>query len=218
MLGTRTKLIQSLMNFPTSAIASVLFVSLFMGCSIADVEPEPEQEIVRSYTKSVVREAENELEESLIARAEAIYPARDSVLAATFHPERIPDSGFWYFAGFDRVLLPYAITVDAVAYYSNLIDALSKGEAADNVQKLVRADLEYRAVVAFSEAYDLLGRDAKVQASFERVNVVELSLKWSEVLGIDHAMTFWQHRVIVFDEAGALVGVFMDGRPVIAVT
>lgn len=210
------------MNVLATSISAILFVSLCAGCDFAthEPEPEPEKEMVRSYTKSVLREAENELEESLIAKAEAIYPNRDSVVAAALEPERIPESGFWYYAGFGRVLLPYAITADAVAYYSNLIDALSNGDAAANLKTIYRATFDYRAGVAFRQAHEIPASDRHEKASFERVYVVELSLVWSEGRDLGEAvgMTFWQDRIVVFNEAGEALGVFLDGPTIIAVT
>jgi hypothetical protein len=194
---------------------ALLLVLALAGCDTDSTEPEVE----RSYSKSVVREAANDFEDSLIAQAEAVYPARDSVVAAAWDPAQVPEVGYWFYGAFDGVLIPYAITGDAVTYYSDLIDAL---EAGEELQFLTEASLDYRATASFREAYTFEGADPETgeplpSESFERVYVVEMSLGWSQYCGELCAMGINHDRVVVFDEAGELLRVSLDGpRPVTA--
>lgn len=212
------------MNIHLFAVAFVLFVGLASGCDSAGVEPEldVQPEIERSSSKSIVREADNAFEASLIALAEAAYPPRESVVAAAgpWLQDRIPQTGYWYYSSFDGVYIPYALTGDAVDYYSGLIDAL---EAGERLQFLTKAELTYRAVVTFEEAYTFEGEDPMTHEplpaeSFQRVYVVNLSLEWYQHCGSLCAMWIDHERIAVFDEGGELLRVFLDGPRSVAVS
>ncbi len=200
------------MRLPLLSTALLLVIAL-AGCDSGVTEAEVE----RSYSESIVREAANDFEASLIAQAEAVYPPRDSVIAAAWDPAQVPETEYWYYAGFDGVRIPYAITGDAVAYYADLIDAL---EAGERLQFLTEASLDYRVAVSFRTAYTFEGVDPETleplpSESFERVYVVEMSLAWYQYCGDLCAMWIDHERVVVFDEAGTLLRVFLDGpRPV----
>ena len=200
-----------------SLLSTVLLLSIALaGCDSGGTEPEVE----RSYSKSIVREAASVFEATLIARAEVVYPPRDSVVAAAWDPVQVPEVGYWFYGAFDGVLLPYAITGDAVTYYSELIDAL---EAGERLQFLTAASLDYRATASFREEYTFEGVDPETleplpSESFERVYVVEMSLKWHQYCGFDCAMWIDHDRVVVFDEAGDVLRVFLDGPRPIAVS
>ena len=192
----------------------LLLPALFLlaACDAAVNELETDETATeRSYTKTIEREGTSAFEASLIAQAEAAYPPRDSVLAAVL-PEQhgqIPETGYWYYSSFDGVLIPYAITGDAVTYYSALIDSLERETSAFFTQ----AELEYKADVSFEEAYAAPSPEgvASPQESFERVYVVSMSLKWFQYCGSLCAMWIDQQRVVVFDASGTLLRVFLDG-------
>ena len=192
----------------------LLLPTLFLlaACDAAVNEPEPDETAAeRSYTKTVERAAASAFESSLIAQAEAAYPPRDSVLAAALWGgfSQIPEAGYWYYSSFDGVLIPYAITGDAVTYYSELIDSLERETSAFFTQ----AELEYKAAVSFEETYEEPSPEgvAPSPKSFERVYVVSMSLKWFQYCGSLCAMWIDQKRVVIFDEAGTLRRVFLDG-------
>jgi hypothetical protein len=193
--------------------ALLAFALVFTGCDSGTAPPEDE----RSYTQSILRQADGALEASLLARAEAVYPPRDSVLAVAWDPAQVPEMGYWYLGDFDGVRIPYAVTGDAVAYYSELIDAW---KASEQPPFFLQASLEYRAAVSFHEAYTFEETDPRTgeplpSESFERVYVAEMSLEWYQYCGDLCAMWIDHERIVVFDEAGELLRVFLDGpRPV----
>ncbi|MEM1127970.1 MAG: hypothetical protein AAGI71_15080 [Bacteroidota bacterium] len=201
-------------------LSFLLLLTVLAGCNAGSTMVE--EEVARSYRTSIVREATSHVEADLIAQAEAVYPPRDSVLAHV-PPERhdrIPETGYWYLDSFDGVRIPYALTGDAVTYYSDLIDAL---EAGEQLPFLTEASLEYRATASFRETYTFDGQDpltleALPSVSFERVHVVEMSLAWYQYCGPVCAMWINHSRIVVFDEAGTLLQVFLDGPRPIAVS
>jgi len=191
---------------------------LFAGCDSRGGDSDVE----RSYTKSIVREADNAFEAALISQAEAAYPPRDSVLAAVdpqWH-EAIPETGYWYHSSFDGVRIPFTLTGDAVDYYGEIIDVL---EASEEPQFLTRAELEYHASVSFRETYtfdhpDPFPADTLPPLSFERAYVVEMTLRWYQFCGPLCAMWIDHERIVVFDETGTLLRVFLDGPKPVAVS
>ena len=206
------------MSLQSYSIALLLFVTFVTGCDSGDVTPE----IERSYTKSIVREADSDFEADLITAAETTYPPRDSVLAVLRPEQRegIPETGYWYYSSFDGVLIPFAITADAVAYYSNLIDELESGK---KLQFLMKATFEYRASVTFEETYTFedenpMSTDIHASATFEKVYVVRMALNWYQYCGPICAMWIDHERVVVFDESGAVIQVFLDGPHPVAVS
>ncbi|MEM9998231.1 MAG: hypothetical protein AAF809_11070 [Bacteroidota bacterium] len=203
------------MTFRAFPLLLALVVAL-AGCDSTSDEPDVE----RSYSKSIVREAASGFEATLLAQAEATYPSRDSVVAAAQDPSFVPETEYWYYSRFDGVNIPYAITGDAVTYYADLIDAL---EAGEELQSLTIAELDYQARVSFREAYTFEGPDPLTleplpPESFERVYVVEMSLAWSQYCGPLCAMWIDHERVVVFDEAGTLLRVYLDGARPVAVS
>lgn len=212
------------MKFLLLAIALFLFIGIASGCDSTDVEPEvvAEPEIERSYSKSIVREADNEFESLLIRQAEATYPPRDSVLAAVPPQQHggIPEEGYWYYSSFDGVYILYTITGDAVDYYSGLIDEI---EAGARLQFLMQAELKYHAAVKFEEAYTIDLEDPRTKEplpthSYQRVYVVSMSLKWFQYCGPLCAMWIDHERIVIFNEGGELLAVFLDGPHPVAVS
>ncbi|HMB93546.1 MAG TPA: hypothetical protein VKP65_22020 [Rhodothermales bacterium] len=201
-----------------------LVLVFLAACDAAEpVEEEPPPIVPvteRSYTKSITRSFNSPFEESLIAAAEAVYPPRESVVAVV--PEwanyEIPQTDYWWWWHFDSVLVPYAITHEAVDYYSGLIDALKAGETH---QFIITADLVYEAQVSFEFSYSVEGTEdylLEKPVVFKRVYVVSMELEWDQYCGILCGMSVRGERVVVFDENGTLINVFFDRQhPVTAI-
>lgn len=194
-------------------------ICLAVGCDTNSAEP-----LERSYEKAIVREADNEFEAILIERAESVYPPRDSVLAnlpEAYHSS-IPEKDYWYYSSVNGVRVPYAITAEAVAYYENLIDAL---EADEEPREMTRAGFEYHASVTFYKRYSFEHESSTSEEPwwsepFERVHVVSLSLRWwGECApgGPECGIGIRHKRLVVFDEGGGLLRVFLDGESAVAV-
>ena len=208
----------------TRSCLLLLMLVLLAACDTAapvEEDPPPIVPITeRSYAKSITRSFNSPFEESLIAAAEAVYPPRDSVVAAVpaWTDYEIPPTQYWWWWHFDGVLLPYAITGDAVAYYSGLIDFLEADSAG---QFLITADLVYEAQVSFESSYTVEGTEdypLEKPAVFKRVYVVSMYLEWGQYCGILCAMDVTAKRLVVFDEHGTLINVFFDRRHVVIVS
>ena len=188
-----------------------LLVNIFM-LGLISCEKENEGELERVYTKSIERNFSNEFEKNLIEKAEAYYPPRDSVVQAANSQMEIPDSLHWYYSGFDGVFIPYAITHDAIEYYSSLIDEFNQDKSGNF---FLVAELDYSASVSFHDNYQSPSENSRgetvVPQEFESVYVVELILEWHQYCGPVCAMWINKDRIAVFDESGQLLEVFLDG-------
>lgn len=200
-------------------------------CNTISTPEEEEPEIERSYTKSIERNYSNEIERALIDSAEAAYPPRDSVIAVLDHAypnrnnnELLPETGYWHYDSFDGILLPYSITIDAIIYYSNLIDSMKAGVTH---QFITNANFIYKTSISFEEEYSFekpeewpevlwmsfleFGHNQPPSQPFENIYVVKMYLEWgnycSEVCGLN----FTQARIILFNETEELIGIYLDG-------
>lgn len=200
------------------------FIFLFISCNSKNIPTELEtKEIEKEFTKSIERVYNNEFERDLIFNAESIYPNRDSVLEymSSYIPQSsIPDSNLWFYEIFDGILIPYAITSDAISYYDDLIDSLSNNNGFNFFST---ANFEYKADTEFMETYTFEGYNFLTQeplpsVSFERVYVVTMNLKWENYCGLDCGLWIYPKRIIVFDESGNLLDIFFDGPIPIAVS
>lgn len=197
-----------------SKLVFTLLILAFVSCNKSDSEPEEE----RLYTKSVERISSSNFEADLIDKAEKYYPPREDVLEVQGYRMGIPDTLYWYYDSFDGVLLPYAITYDAIVYYSGLIDQFN----ANKVETFfLSASFEYKAEVTFHENYNspstFSDESIAEPKEYNSVYVVSLSLKWSDYCGSLCALWINKDRIAVFNENGELLKVYLDGLVPIAV-
>jgi hypothetical protein len=164
-----------------------------------------ELEISRSYGK--------EHEALLIREAEAAHPARQDVIALAGDAAAQERAGIgpgddpWWYMTFDGVRIPYAITDDAVVYYTGALEAFRHGDFSPSLGiEMKKAKLAYRASVSLEESYEREGR------TFTGVYVVRMSLEWSQFCGPECAMGFAKERVVVLDGDGDVLAVFGDGE------
>lgn len=185
----------------------ILILTSFYSCNKSD-----QPDIERSYTKSIERISNNDFEASLIEKAENYYSPREDVVAVAGSWLDVPTSGYWYYNGFDGVYIPYSITVDAVNYYSNLIDLFNANKK--NVF-FITAEFNYLAKVTFYEDYtspSVNSVDEPVNSdSYDKVYVVELILSWDQYCGDLCAMWIDKKRIAVFNQSGDLLNVYLDG-------
>jgi len=180
---------------------------VFFSVSCNKETEEPEIEI--SYTKSVARISANDFEKNLIEIAENTYPPKmDVMAAAVFSNMEIPDSAYWYYNSFDGVLIPYAITIDAVNYYSELIDDLDAG-VLNTI--FITAAFDYKAEVKFNESYTIIKNENEATENYEDVYVVEMILKWENYCGSLCALWINKKRTVIFNKEGELIKVYFDG-------
>lgn len=158
-----------------------------------------------SFTQDVQRNAESPEEENLIAIAEAVYPAREDVVAV-FVGE-IPEEPLWWYDTFDDVRIPYAITAEAIEYYSDLVDQWQEEADADCPWCVtwLSCSLEYVADIEYHETYENEGE------TFSDVYVVTMNLHWGAYCGPVCAHWFEKDRTVVLTPDGEVLNVFGDG-------
>ena len=195
----------------------------FTGCeSVVDADEDDEKEVERSYSKSIEREYDNEFERSLIDSAEAVYPPRDSVLSAVSDNNRdhIPETNYWFYRSIDQVLIPFAITAEAVDYYSTLIDSMKAGITHQFINS---AEFEYRTSISFEEEYEFNWPEELVDSYIERtgeqppeetfhqVYVVKKKIRW-EHRCVEHCgLWLKRDRVVIINKNNDIKRVFLDG-------
>jgi len=127
----------------------------------------------------------------MIALAEQAYPPRDAVVTAIPKAhfkltEPLPDGpNIWWSSDFDGIRIPYAVTRDAVEYYT---DRMRTGSGVRKLVYSVRADRR--------QSFEKEGR------SFRDVYVVQMNLEvsffWSELA----ALWFVKDRTVVLAARG----------------
>ena len=186
----------------------IILVIIFVGCNNKD----DILETPINFTKSIERISSNTFEAGLIEKAERYYPPREDVVSVSQIWFQIPITAYWFYESFDGVFIPYSITIDAINYYSGMIDTLKIG---NNTTKFLSAELKYKATVSFENEYispslNSLGK-AVVPEVFKSVYVVKLTLEWEQTCGSLCGLWIEKERIVVFDSEGNILKVFLDG-------
>jgi hypothetical protein len=191
----------------------IYFGILFLGCSNSPhIYSQNDREYKREFSQSITRVFSNEFEEQLLKKAESIYPPRDSVLAIgkIIKIDSIPETGYWFYRTIDGIKIPYAITTEAVNYYSNKIEELYN----DSTSSIYNAKFTYKAEIKFYETFkidvDRISSAIKQPYNANNVYVVEMSMEWHHSCGNLCGLAIWLKRVVVFDSKGMLLKVFYD--------
>ncbi len=159
------------------------------------------------HSVSIQREAANEKEQNLIAAAEKSQPDATALLESIRKDgdDIKPQPGQWWNKEIHGIRIPFAITNDAVHYYTELVNGFGQ-------QKLVRyaepgSSFTYQAKVAQPAAYDLDGK------SLQNVTVVTMTLSFRQrfVATVTEAFGFEKKREVVFDKEGKIIHVKGDG-------
>lgn len=189
-----------------------VFLLLFFSC----ITESQEQQEERVFTKSVERISANNFEKNLIDAAEKYYPPReDVVIVAGTSKLEIPQTKYWFYSVFDGVYIPYAITIDAIQYYSGLIDDFNSGKKETF---FITAKFEYKAEVKFYNDFSVKSTESQATDMYKSVYVVTMNLKWENYCGSLCALWINKERVVVFNQAGELIKVHFDGITPVAVS
>jgi hypothetical protein len=184
-------------RYPWKLIGTVVCAVLCVGC------PQPAEVV---FGLSVERNFDSPEELELIEIAESIYPAREDVLAV-YEVEYIgepPDGDLWWYTEYE-VRIPYAITTEAIDYYSDVILQLRE-DHPDPVGPFVPGSFfSYTASVAFYETYENEGQ------TFTDVYVVTMEFDWGDGLFFLSGGGFQKMRVVVLTPDGEPLGIFGDG-------
>lgn len=172
-----------------------------------------EKEEKREYKKLIERDFGNSVEEGLLTKAENYYPPREDIInAISTQTIEIPDSNYWYYDDFDGIRVPYCITIDAVNFYTHIIDSLNENKTANF---LITAEFKYKAEVSFQKIYYSPARNNQGETvtpeRFESVYVVHMYISWKDYCGALCGTTISRERIVIFNEEGELVKVFLDG-------
>lgn len=157
---------------------------------------------------TIQREAADENEKKLIAAAEKSLPDAAALAKSVIKDESglaKPQAGAWWNKEILGIRIPYALTADAVQYYSDLVKDYGQ-------QKLVRftqpsSGFTYQAKVSKHAAYEIDGK------SLENVTVVTMTMKFHQnfVASVADGFQFGKSRIVVFDKDGKILHVKGDG-------
>ena len=153
---------------------------------------------------SIERKFANEKEEKLLQIAEAVYPLEHKVKQNARADLKNGGKRQWWCSSFDGVLIPYAITNSAVAYYLDLSDGFRTGKPKI-VHPLMRfTTFGYTAEIARHETY------TAGASTFRNVYVVSLGMAWSQYCNALCGMFFVASRTVVLNEEGKVLLVQND--------
>lgn len=164
------------------------------------------------YGVEIVRDYENHQQAKLISLAERTQPSHDAVAAKTASeggssPATAAGENLWWYTTFDGIRIPYAVTSDALSYYTAVIDSFMAGDfSATNGLTMKKAFLKYEAHVQEQAEYPLGGD------TLTGVSVVHMTLSWSQYCGPECAMAFFKERTVIFDQHGDIIAVLDDGE------
>lgn len=160
-----------------------------------------------NHTTTIQREAADDHQKKLITAAEKSQPDAAALLEAIRqeNADAKPQPGQWWNKEVHGIRIPFAITADAVQYYSDLVKTYGE-------QKLTRyaqpgSTFTYQAKVSQPAAYELNGK------SVQNVSVVTMTLTFRQrfTATVAEAFGFEKTREVVFDKDGKIIHVQGDG-------
>jgi len=164
------------------------------------------------FVVHVERNFETPEEQSLIVIAEQVCPAREDVLAAATPEDRDAlaaeageDCLWWYGCCFR---LPYAITADAVVYFTDRVNQL---EETSKGWPFASAELEYVVEIEYRDTYTNNGYD------YINVYIVHMAMNYGERLVLA-GRYFEKQRLVVLTPEGEVLAVFGDGTTILVAT
>ncbi len=148
---------------------------------------------------------ENDLK--LIKKAENIYPDKGNVLKASrkkrYEKHISGEKNLWWYNEFDNIRIPYAVTTDAIEYYSNLIKQYRQKEWGRDIKP--SSHFIYHAEVFFKDNYKINDK------CFANVNVIRMELHFKARFSSLAGVTFKKERIILIDLNGKVVLISGDG-------
>lgn len=171
----------------------------------------------RAFIGTVRREFRTPLEERLLRIAEETYPPAKAVaFVANDRADRkelAKTPRLWWYGHFDGVRLPFAITMDAVRYYFQLVQQMGRGETTAAISIPMKAcEFGYVAKVSGPKDY------RRKEQSYSDVYVVEMHLKWFNYCSPLCACWFDLDRTVLIRADGHVLCVFGDSKPTVAVS
>ena len=205
---------RTLRRLPFLSLLGLALAAVAQAAVVPGAEPKKWPADEAKHTVVITREAADDAGRRLIAAAEAAQPARDEVRKAA-GDTRLPDKGpVWWYKEELGLRIPYALTGEAVAYFTGLVRRYGKESFTRYTEPSSR--VEYTAKVAAHESF------THEQATFAGVRVVTLKLKFSQnfcATGTE-GLAFEKERTVVFDAAGKILAIIGDGpteTPILAI-
>ncbi len=165
-----------------------------------------------NYTAEILRRYTGETELKLLRIAESVYPPRERVLEVKVgDPFKSPqdvqgNEPLWWYASFEGIRIPYAITTSAVRYYSDLVRAFRDQDfTATNGVAISQCLMRYTGAISHHRWFTVGGQ------SFPECYVASMEFTWTQQSGDGELMRFVKKRVVILDPKGQVLGVFLDG-------
>ena len=196
------------------ALSALALAGRLAAAIVPGAEPKKWPANADKHTVTVTRKAADDAERRLIAAAEAAQPPRADVQKAAGET-KLPEQGpVWWYREALGLRIPYALTTEAVDYFTALVRSYAKESFTRYTQPSSR--VEYTASVAAHQSFQ------HEEASFTNVRVVTLSLAFDQnfcATGTE-GLAFRKERTVVFDAAGKILAIFGDGpteTPILAI-
>jgi len=154
----------------------------------------------------VRREAADEKQSAMIAAAEAAQAPQEALNKAAGEGGAAKGDKVWWYQEQLGIRIPFAITGDAVAYYSELVGKYGKQTFTRYMKPSSR--LDYHAAVTFQKEFKL------GDETFKDVYVVTLKLSFEEnfAASTTEAMSFKKDRTVILDADGNVLHIEGDGE------
>ena len=162
----------------------------------------------------IKREASDSKLAALIATAEAAQPSKEAVLKAADTATPPKGDPLWWYKEELGVRIPFAVTRDAVTYYTGLVHSYGRQSMKRFTEPT--SEFNYHASIQFHADFTHEGK------SFTNVHVVSLTLKFTQnfCATVTEGMAIEKVRTVIIDNQGAVVLVHGDGPtdvPILAI-
>jgi hypothetical protein len=163
---------------------------------------------------TIHREASDAAQEKMIATAEAARPDAVTLRKAIGDGPEPKDVSQWWYREELGIRIPFAVTAEAVEYYTKRVGDYGKQEFKRYIEP--SSSVHYHASVAFHAQF---GHDDR---KFADVHVVTLNLVFKQNFAATgtEGMEFTKERKVVLDSKGKVLAVIGDGPtevPVLAI-
>lgn len=166
-----------------------------------------------SHVVVIKREAKDDKQAAMITAAEAAQASQEALrkeaapkeAEASGQPALPKEGNLWWYQEQLGLRIPYAITGDAVTYYSGIVAEYAKKGFKSYAKPSSR--LSYQATVQFHEEFKLDGK------TFKGVNVVTMELTFSANFTAEatSGMSFEKKRIVVLDAENKVLHLSGDG-------
>ena len=188
------------------ALAALLHAAMLPGSKPKKWPANPAR-----HTVTIDRKAADPKEAALITAAEAAVPDAAALKKAIGDGPAPEDASQWWCGETLGIRIPFALTGDAVRYYSALVEGYRKQELERYSEP--SSSVGYHATVERHAEFELDGK------AYKDVQVVTLKLAFSQHFAatVTEGMDFQKQRTAVFDASGKLLALSGDGATQAAV-